>query len=209
MSFIALLDANVLWPAALRCTLIRAALRGLYRPVWTERILDEMANSLLRGGRVREERIRQTVELMQTALPHAHITGYEELEQAMKNDPKDRHVLAAAVRAGAGTVVTRNVRHFPEATRTPYGIDVHTPDDFLLDLWDLNAPIMAEVLAEQAAQLQNPPQSVVEVVRRLHTLVPKFAHEVLSSGLLSYDHSAGDGRVLREVSPGLKSLIPG
>ncbi|MGI8828129.1 MAG: PIN domain-containing protein [Chloroflexota bacterium] len=208
MSFTALLDANVLWPAALRCTLVRAALRGLYRPVWTQRILDEVASSLMREGRVQEERIRRTVGLMLEALPHAVISGYENLIPVMKNDPKDRHVLAAAVHAGAGTIVTRNIHHFPGAARERYGIDLHTPDEFLLDLWDLNAPIMAEVVIAQAAQLRHPPSSPVEVVEGMRSLVPGFANAIETSGLLGYVRELGEGEVLREESPIPYSTIP-
>lgn len=153
MSFIALLDANVLWPAALPCLLIRAAIRGLYRPMWTEKILEEMAQSLLREGRVTRERIERTVRLMKSRVPHALVEGYEKLIPVMRNDPKDRHVLAAAVRGGAGTVVTRNVRHFDAASRAPYDIDVHAPDAFLLDLWDLNAQAIVQNLTEQGGAL--------------------------------------------------------
>lgn len=48
--------------------------------------------------------------------------SYEPLVDSMSNDPKDRHVLAAAVRANAQVIATFNVRDFPvtavEAVRT-------------------------------------------------------------------------------------------
>jgi predicted nucleic acid-binding protein len=184
VSFIALLDANVLWPAALRCILVRAALRGLFRPVWTERILEEMAHSLQREGRAHPDRIARTVRLMKESVPHALVEGYETLIPVMQNDPKDRHVLAAAVRAGAGTIVTNNVRDFPNDSRVPYDMAVHTPDEFLLDLLDLNQTVMAEVLVEQAAQLRRPPMTTRQVVEGMARLVPDFCETVLASGLV-------------------------
>jgi predicted nucleic acid-binding protein len=36
------------------------------------------------------------------------------------NDPKDRHVLATAIRAGASTVVTFNMRDFSPESLRPY-----------------------------------------------------------------------------------------
>ncbi len=48
MSLIALLDANVIWSAALRDTLLLAAEHGLFRPVWTRAILEETTRSLKR-----------------------------------------------------------------------------------------------------------------------------------------------------------------
>jgi len=181
--YTAVLDANVLWPAALRCTLIRAGIAGLYRPVWSRQILDEMAATLQREGRVRQQRIERTVRLMEQALPRALVEGYQDLIPVMQNDPGDRHVLAAAVRAGAGTIVTFNGRHFSAESRNPYSIDVHTPDEFLLDLWDLNSAVIAAVLQEQAAQLRNPPMTAAEVVLGLGTLAPEFSRTVLEAGL--------------------------
>jgi predicted nucleic acid-binding protein len=48
------------------------------------------------------------------------VTGHEPLIAAMKNDEKDRHVVAAAVKAGAQVIVTSNLKHFREL---PEGID--------------------------------------------------------------------------------------
>ena len=45
-SFGAVLDANVLLKAGPRDTLLRAAEVGLYRPYWSETILDEVQRNL-------------------------------------------------------------------------------------------------------------------------------------------------------------------
>jgi predicted nucleic acid-binding protein len=49
----------------------------------------------------------------------AWVEGYEALIPSMANDPKDRHVLAAAVRCGADVIVTFNLQHFPEEALDP------------------------------------------------------------------------------------------
>jgi predicted nucleic acid-binding protein len=41
----------------------------------------------------------------------AWITGYEPLIPRMTNDEKDRHVVAAAVQAQAGIILTLNLHH--------------------------------------------------------------------------------------------------
>lgn len=48
VAFTALLDANVLHPPGLRDLLVRLGQTGLFRPRWSERILDEMVRSILR-----------------------------------------------------------------------------------------------------------------------------------------------------------------
>lgn len=57
----------------------------------------------------------------------------------MKNDPSDRHVLAAAVRSHSELIVTYNRRHFPAASVQDWEIDVRGPSAFLRELYDLDA----------------------------------------------------------------------
>ena len=104
MGFQAVLDANVLLPAPLRDTLLRLAEAELYVPRWSERILDEVAKNLVESGRTDAERARRVTETMAEAFPEAMTPTpvISTIEPAMTNDPKDRHVLAAAVGVGGG-----------------------------------------------------------------------------------------------------------
>jgi predicted nucleic acid-binding protein len=185
VAFVALLDANVLWGAALRDTLVRAALRELYRPAWTTEILAEVATSIKRRRPDLEPaRIDRMVQLLREHLPEALIDGYEALVPTMTNDPKDRHVLAAAVRAGAQIIVTYNGSDFPKESCEPYNIEVQHPDEFLCQLWDLSPDGMAQVLRQQATPLRAPPQTPIDVAQTLRRSVPRFADRALASGLL-------------------------
>jgi hypothetical protein len=47
---------------------------------------------------------------MERAFPEAAVTGYELLVDAMYNAEEDRHVVAAAVKAGAQVIVTGNLK---------------------------------------------------------------------------------------------------
>lgn len=96
----AVLDACVLFPAALRDTLLRAADAGLYRPQWSHAILEEVRRNLIAAGRLDATRAQRLLAAMRREFPEAEVRGYEALVPAMTNDPKDRHVLAAAVSAG-------------------------------------------------------------------------------------------------------------
>src|SRR3954449_9591591 len=180
MAYVALLDANALWSAAVRDTLLLAAEHDLYRPSWSRKILDEMARSLkARRPDLDPARIDRTVNLLLAQFPEALVEGYEDLIPAMRSAAGDRHVLAAAVRAGAGAIVTWNGRHFPVAAREPYDIQAQTPDEFLLYLWTLYTEEMALVLREQAEHLVNPPKTTRQVVETLSRSLPRFASAVL------------------------------
>lgn len=172
------LDANVLFPIALCDTLVRAALAGLYRPHWTAAILDEVERNLVAHDRATAGQARHRRGRMEAALPSALVTGYESLIPAMENDPKDRHVLAAAVRTGARLIVTENLRDFPASACAKYDVEARRADAFLTDLLDAAPEIMVEIIREQAADLRHPPQAPAQVLARLARTAPTFAREV-------------------------------
>ncbi len=84
-------------------------------------ILRELRSTLQRM-RYTPAQADRRITAMETAFAEAKVTGYECLLASMTNDPKDRHVLAAAVRCGAHAIVTDNVKHFPPESVAPYDI---------------------------------------------------------------------------------------
>ncbi len=146
--FRVVLDANVLYPFSLRDTLLRAAGAGLYQMYWTDEILDEACRNLVKDGRVSLEQAARLRSAMTRAFPESMVTDYAGLIPSMTNDPKDRHVAAAAVRAGAQVIVTTNLRDFAQM---PKGIESQSPDDFLGHLFDLSPELLVEIVREQAA----------------------------------------------------------
>lgn len=103
--FSVVLDTCVLHPTYLRDTLLRLSAAGLYRPLWPADILDELVRNLPES--VTPDAAEGLVRAMRDAFPDATVTGYEELVDAMTNDPEDRHVLAAAARADASDASAR------------------------------------------------------------------------------------------------------
>ena len=138
-SFGVVLDANVLFSAPLRDTLLRAADVGLFRLHWTSEILEEVSRNLVKTNRCSAEQAEHLVSTMQTYFPEAAVTSYEPLVPVMTNDPKDRHVLAAAVVSKSQVIVTYNLGDFPEDTLSIFNIQAQAPDRFLTDLFDLRA----------------------------------------------------------------------
>jgi predicted nucleic acid-binding protein len=148
--YIAVLDTCVLAPMPLCDTLLRLAEDpAFYIPKWSADIMRELRSTLQRMGYTPAQAERRIVA-MESAFEDASVTGYECLAGAMTNDPKDRHVLAAAVRCGAHAIVTHNVKHFrPESTK-PHDLDILTPDDFLMHQFHFNDELLKEKLAAQA-----------------------------------------------------------
>jgi hypothetical protein len=172
------LDACTLVPIALADTLLRIAEKGLYRPLWSERILTEATAAI--------EEIHPGIDIqkrfaaMRDAFDDALIEGWQELEAGvLLPDPDDRHVVAAAVRAGAQAIVTFNVTDFPAAALTPLALEAVDPDAFLLDQLDLSPPTVLEVRREQAVHATRPRLTPNDVVALLAMAgVPSFAEEI-------------------------------
>lgn len=173
--FIVVLDANVLFPFSLRDTLLRAAAAGFYQMRWSSRILDELTRNLVSGGVMSEEKAIRLRAIMTREFPEAEVTGHEHLIAAMKNDEKDRHVVAAAVKAGAQVIATSNLKDFADL---PDGIEAQSPDVFLYNLFDLDPSSFVELLHDQASDLINPPMSFDDLLLRLARVVPDLVAAV-------------------------------
>ncbi len=163
------LDACVLYSAPLRDLLIRVGQAGLIRARWTEAIHDEwMRNVLANLPQVSAERLQRTRELMDAAIRDCLIVGYEQwIPRVTLPDPNDRHVLAAAIHAGATAIVTFNLRDFPDAELQPHGLAAIHPDELFDELIELSPGEMCAVARKQRAALQRPPQTVTEFLDTL------------------------------------------
>ena len=179
MSFPAFFDTCVLYSGVLNDLLLRLAERGAFRPLWSSDVMAELRKNLVR--RFPEDAVDRRLAAMQRAFPDAMVDGYENLVSGMLCDPKDRHVLAAAVRANAELLVTFNLRDFPSASTEAFDVEVVNPDDFLLDQLDLFPGLTLRALRDLVDDYSNPEISLEELLQRLSRAgVPKFAQELNS-----------------------------
>ena len=177
-SFSVVLDANVIFPASLRDILLRSASADMYRLYLTDDILSEACRNLVRTGRMTEAGASRLSNAIKTSFPEAFVTDYDLLIPSMANQEKDRHVLAAAVKVGAQVIVTANLKDFPPESLTPFGIEVQSPDDFLVHLYYLDGEIVARIILEQAGELRKPGKTVPELLDILAQHAPTFANLV-------------------------------
>lgn len=176
--YAAVLDACVLVPVALADTLLRVAEKGLYRPLWSERILAEAqaATEEIHPGISVDKRYAD----MREAFADALVTGWEPLERAVTlPDADDRHVLAAAIHAGTQAIVTFNLRDFPARELGQHDLEAVHPDAFLLDQLDLSPPTILRAITEQAAHATRPSLAPSELLLLLARAgVPGFADQI-------------------------------
>lgn len=160
--FTAIFDACVLYPAPLRDFLMWLGLSGRFRARWSRDIHEEWKrNLLLNRPDLTREQLDRTSELMDRAIPDGLVDGYQDLITGLiLPDPDDRHVLAAAIRCGASVIVTFNQRDFPTELLTSYGVESQHPDEFVDNLFNLDAAVVVTAAQRQRAQLKNPPADV-------------------------------------------------
>ena len=171
MAFVAVYDANVLYPGSLRDLLVRLAQIGLFQARWSDQILDEMVDAITRRQPELHDRLTRTRQLMTEAVPDCLVTGYEPLIDGLSlPDPDDRHVLAVAIRSHAQVIVTMNLGDFPTDQLDFYDIEAQSPDEFVLNVVDLAPARIISVLQEQARQLANPPSTIDDLLDRLRAI---------------------------------------
>ena len=174
--FLVLLDACVLLQAPLRDTILRLAeYPRLFVPRWSEEIIAETTRNLESRIGLSRERTTYLVEQLRSHFADSWVTGYELLIDRMTNHPKDRHVLAAAVRCGASVIVTYNKRDFPAPATRPWDIEIQGPSTFLRYQYDLNPSIVIDKLHEQARDLG---RALPEQLAVLRKAVPSFVDAI-------------------------------
>lgn len=167
--FTAILDANVLYPSFLRDLLLSLAEVCLYRPKWSEEIEDEWLRNLHKNrADIPSSNLERTAILMNRAFPDAKVEGYNALIQSLTlPDPDDRHVLAAAILGKADVIVTSNLSDFPNEELIKFNVQAISPDEFVLNLIDLDGGKAKNALENMQARRKNPPVTIEELINMM------------------------------------------
>lgn len=157
---------------ALRDTLLRLAEEpSLYIPRWSDEIIAEMVRTLERDIGVAPDKTAHLVTELKKHFADSWAPSHERWLEQVTNDPKDKHVLAAAIAGGAPIIVTYNKRHFPQVALEPWGIDVQGPSTFLKDLYEMDSDVVIQKLNEQASNIG---RSLSELLHVLKRSAPRF-----------------------------------
>ncbi len=155
--YTAVLDANVLYPALLRNVLLSLAHADLFSAKWSMHIRQEWTRSLLRDKPMMTAQVAKAAQAMEDAIPDCLVSGYEHLIGGLDlPDPDDRHVLAAAIAGRADSIVTLNQRDFPPHIVGALGIEIQTPDEFVLNQLQLDQVTALKALHAMRLRLSRP-----------------------------------------------------
>lgn len=152
--------------------MLRMADAGAFRPLWSQKVIDEAMIALMRiHNEVDSSRFQNRFQSMNNAFDDALVTGWEPLVAGLQDldlpDPDDAHVIAGALRGRADIIVTENIKHFPESVLDSLGLTAVRTDEFLMDQFDL-APSSAYAVVEgQARAMARPPAEIEQLIDRL------------------------------------------
>lgn len=165
--FTAVLDTNVIYPVIIRDLLFWFAYYELYTPKWSKHIFEEWKSVMERKGIPIEEAMKR-VNVANLAFPDALVHNYEGLLANLKlPDPKDCHVLAAAIKTNANIIVSNNTKDFPKAYLETFALKIKSADDFLTDIIDLNQEEAVNAFREMVLNKKNPEINEYEVLSLL------------------------------------------
>lgn len=147
MGYRGFLDANVLVPARVRDVLLSLGHAGLYVPVWSRTVLEEVGRHL--PDAMTEDDRDRLFGAMADAFPEACVDAPERVDVAVRDivNAKDEHVLAAALWAHADVIVTDDTDLAREAEGL---IDAQRVDLFLTYAVDVDAECALAALVDMA-----------------------------------------------------------
>ena len=153
-------DSCILFPPSLRDLFVWLGITGACRPRWTVAIHEEWTRSVLAfRADVAAASLARCRRLMDAAVPDGLVMGYEPLIPTLTlPDADDRHVLAAAIHAGAENIVTFNLKDSPEERTRAYGVAAIHPDAFLIQLLEGFEDEVCQAVQNQRGLLKTPPE---------------------------------------------------
>lgn len=121
---------------------------------------------------------------MEEVFPEALITDYPDLVVDIKlPDPDDVHVVAAAISAECNTIITFNLRDFPNDVLSSFGITPVHPEQFIFDLYQQFPQLVFHALNTVWSRLREPPYTVDEYCNLLSKRGLERISEIFRQGM--------------------------
>ncbi len=161
--FTAFVDACTLADTLRRNLILTLAEAEFFRLRWSEAVLDETQTSIEKirqnqGKADAKEKAAKARDAMQAAFEDAMVADYERLlpVSAGLPDPKDAHVIAAALKTQAAMIVTENLKDFPASILNSLNIEARSADSFLADTIALDPGRAVAAIRKMRERLKNP-----------------------------------------------------
>jgi predicted nucleic acid-binding protein len=170
--FTVVIDTDVLVGALTRNIILSLAEAGIFRARWSSTTIDdEFVAFFVRKYPDKEALGPKQKGAIERAFPEGRIEVDPRLMQDLGlPDPKDRHVLAAAIQTKAAVIVTNNLKDFPADCLDPFEVQTVSADDFIADCIDLGGPEAVVALRSMRERLQKPEMDAEALILRVEQI---------------------------------------
>jgi predicted nucleic acid-binding protein len=163
--YTAFIDACTLASTLRRNLLLTLAEAEFFRVRWSGPVLDETERAIERILLAKDfdaadarDRSRRARRAMETAFEEAMVADFDDLICACNGlpDGDDAHVLAAALKTQAATIVTENLKDFPDHVLVPLNMEVRSADAFIADTIELDTGRAVAAIRTMRLRLKRP-----------------------------------------------------
>lgn len=149
----------------------------LYLPRWSQDILAETERTHLNDLGWPPNIAANFQSAVRAAFPEALVSDYQPFIEQCRNDPKDRHVLACAIKAEAEVITTFNMKDFPPESLLPWKTKAIHPQDYLLTLYSMDPVVVLHKIEEIARKRDVP---LEDHLISLGAFLPLFSQRLLN-----------------------------
>lgn len=176
------IDTSELFPFTIMDVLLTQVEDRLFNWVWTDEVLDEWQDVIVREGHRTPESAASVAAAVHSYFGRFRIDPgqyHDKIADDLSPDPDDRVHAAAAIYGDVDVLLTRNMKHLRTAPVLAAGVNVITSDDFLVDLLKRRRKGVVESFIRAANGKTNPPVTAQELADKIATAgAPKFAERL-------------------------------
>lgn len=176
------IDTSELFPFTIMDVLLTGAEDFLFTWVWTDEVLDEWTEVIVREGQRTPESAASVAAAVRTHFGRYRIDPalYQgKITDDLSPDPDDRIHAAAAIHGHVDVLLTRNLKHLRTTPVLAAGVKVTTSDDFLSALLTHHHQGVVESFVRAADNKKNPPVTPHQLADKVSAAgAPRFAERL-------------------------------
>lgn len=176
------IDTSELFPFTIIDVLLTMSEDFLFTWVWTDELLDEWEQVIVREDMRAPESARSVTDAVRTHFGRYRIDGrlYQgKASDDLSPDPGDRLHAAACIYGDVDVLLTRNLKDFQALAIAQAGVQVMTSDSFLIKLLSHRRQAVVESITRAADSKKNPHMTSAELANSIERAgAPQFAERL-------------------------------
>ncbi len=176
------IDTSELFPFTIMDVLLTLAEDFLFTWVWTDHLLDEWEDVIVRDGKRTPESAASVAAAVRTHFGRYRIDPalyQDKITDDLSPDADDRVHAAAAIHGDVDVLLSRNLKHLRTKPVLAAGVKVTTSDEFLCALLTGRSHGVVESFTRAADGKKNPPMTPQELAEKIAAAgAPRFAERL-------------------------------